>query len=119
MEKLTGSSSTHANGDVQTKSFGNMYTRGNGSGPQPRNNQNFYDDYVEDLEDHHAMPGVIPTISNQVSNHMSMANGHLGGVGGSRKVKSQPANGFANGGGGGGRPNLRSMLQDAEMNSHI
>lgn len=53
------------------------------------------------------MPGVVPTISNQVSNHMTLANGHIG-------------KGSGNGHIGNGRvSNLRSMLHDAEMNSHM
>ncbi len=60
------------------------------------------------------MPGVIPTISGQVSNHMKLANGHLGGA-----KNSVGRNGVGNGHIANGRPNLRSMLQDAEMDSHI
>jgi len=67
---------------------------------------------VEDLED--SMPGVIPTISNTVSNHVALANGHLGG-----KHTQSRAIGERNGHLANGRPNFRTMLEDAEMDSHI
>lgn len=102
MEKLTGNSA-HLNGDVPSRNFSNHINRN-----QPQNYQN---EYVEDLEDHHMMPGIIPSISNQVSNHVSLANGHYGG--------KQQTPLTTNGAIPNGRPNLRSMLHDAEMNSHI
>lgn len=67
-------------------------------------------EFVEDLED--SMPGVIPTISNQVSNHMALANGHLG-------KQTQPRVAGKNGLIPNGRSDFRSMLDDAEMDSHI
>lgn len=94
------------NGGVHAKNFGSFYSKNE---PQKNNRE-----YVEDLEDDH-MPGVIPTISNQVSNHMSLANGHLGAA----NKYTQPRNGATNGYIPNGRPNLRTMLQDAEMDSHI
>lgn len=67
-------------------------------------------EYVEDLED--SMPGAIPTISNQVSNHVALANGHVG-------KQNQPRAAGKNGQVPNGRPDFRSMLEDAELNSHI
>lgn len=106
MDKLTGSS-THVNGDVPSK---NYYNNFNQNQPQ-KASQNYDNEYVEDLEDHHMMPNVIPSISNQVSNHVSLSNGHVGG--------KQQTPLTTNGSVSNGRPNLRSMLHDAEMNSHI
>lgn len=60
------------------------------------------------------MPGAIPTISNQVSNHVALTNGHIGG-----KHTQPRAGGGQNGHVPNGRPNLRTMLEDAEMDSHI
>lgn len=65
------------------------------------------DAVIEDLED--TMPGAIPTISNRVSNHMGLANGHIGG-----KEPSQTNGHIPN-----GRPNFRTMLEDVELDSHI
>lgn len=106
MDKLTGNT-THLNGDVPSRNFSNHFNRNQ---PQ-KQSQNHQNEYVEDLEDHHMMPGVIPSISNQVSNHVSLSNGHVG-------VKQQTPL-TTNGSISNGRPNLRSMLHDAEMNSHI
>lgn len=69
------------------------------------------DAFVEDLED--SMPGAIPTISNQVSNHVAMANG---GMNGKLERKREPA---SNGHVPNGRLDFRSMLDDAELDSHI
>lgn len=97
------------NGDVHTQNFGGFYNR-NAPNETHKPPQNHKKEYVEDLEDDHMMPGAIPTISNQVSNHIGQYhNGHLG------KPRNPPTNGHIPN----GRPNLRSMLQDAEMDSHI
>lgn len=74
------------------------------------------DEYIEDLEEH--MPGAIPTISRQVSNHMSLANGHIGSTNSGKVTRNRPP-GVTNGYVSNGRSNFRSMLEDAEMNSHI
>lgn len=102
-----------SNGDVHTTNFGSLYNRKVLNEPikVSQNNQ----EYLEDLEDDHMMPGVIPTISNQVSNHMTLANGHLGAANKITKPRVAGTNGHIPN----GRPNLRSMLQDAEMDSHI
>jgi hypothetical protein len=76
----------------------------------PRSNRRS-EEIVEDLED--SMPGSIPTISNQVSNHVELVNGHAGGK------HAQPRTGGTNGYIPNGRPNFRTMLEDAEMDSHI
>lgn len=74
------------------------------------NQQSMTAEFVEDLEE--SMPGVIPTISNQVSNHVALANGHLG-----KNTQSRAAG--KNGQVPNGRSDFRSMLEDAEMDSHI
>jgi hypothetical protein len=84
-------------------------------------------EYIEDLEDddHHYMPGAIPTISKQVSNHMSLANGHVGvgvnskNIQNSGKIQHNRPSANTNGYIANGRSNFRTMLEDAEMDSHI
>lgn len=98
------------NGDVyENNNLGPLFNR-NSSGVH-NNRRGRYEEVVEVLDDE--IPGVIPTISNQVSNHVALANGQLGG-----KNAQQRASG-KNGHVPNGRPNFRSMLEDAEMNSHI
>lgn len=99
------------NGDV--KNFGSLYNRN--APNEPKKSSQNHQEYVEDLEDDHMMPGVISTISNQVSNHMTLANGHLGAANKITKPRGNATNGHIPN----GRPNLRSMLQDAEIDSHI
>lgn len=82
----------------ESNNYGPLFNR-NSSGAQ-KNNRQGRNEFVEDLED--SMPGVIPTVSNQVSNHIAMSNGHLGG----KQQNGRP-------------PNFRSMLEDAELDSHI
>ena len=97
--------STHVNDDVPSRNYNNHFNRN-----QPQKTpQSYHNEYVEDLEDH--LPGVIPSISNQVSNHVSLSNGHVG----AKQQTPLTTNGSISN----GRPNLRSMLHDAEMNSHI
>jgi hypothetical protein len=109
------------NGDIskEVTSFSGLY--------QP-NGVHKNDEYIEDLEDddHHHMPGAIPTISKQVSNHMSLANGHVGiGVNSNSNKNSAKFNhnnrpsANKNGYIANGRSNFRTMLEDAEMDSHI
>lgn len=94
------------NGNHIENNIGSLFDRG-ASGSRQNSRKKRNENFVEDLED--SMPGVIPTISNQVSNHVAMVNGHVGnGV-------PKAANGHV----GNGRLNLRSMLEDAELNSHI
>lgn len=104
-----GGNDIKMNGDVYEHSkHASLFNR-NSSG-QPKNNQKgISETVVEDLED--SMPGVIPTISNQVSSHVAMTNGNLGG----KHTQQRAANGHIPN----GRPNFRSMLEDAELDSHI
>lgn len=95
------------NGDVHENSnYGTLFNR-NDSEAQYNQSRNRKEEFVEDLED--SMPGVIPTISNQVSNHVALANGHLRG-------KQSTQNGQVQ---NGRPPNFRAMLEDAEIDSHI
>ena len=89
---------------------GSMFDRSNTDLKQS-NRDRRNEEFVEDLEDF--APGVIPTISNQVSNHLIMTNGNLKNGGIPNRV--QPSNGHV----ANGRVNLRSMLEDAEIDSHI
>lgn len=106
------------NGDAQPKIIGGLYNRNSQTDPQRMNKQRMND--INDGNLHDSMPGVIPTISNHVNNYVNnhqngyVANGHLGG----NKNYTHPrtnTNGYIPN----GRPNLRSMLQDAEMDSHM
>jgi hypothetical protein len=71
------------------------------------------EEYIEDLED--LAPGVIPTISNQVSNHVALTNGNIRNGGVTNHNPARATNGHV----ANGRVNLRSMLEDAELDSHI
>lgn len=95
------------NGDIhEGNNFGPVFRRSDSS--ENKNNQRSKEyTMVEDLED--TMPGVIPTISN----HVALANGHAG-----RKL-SQTRGRATNGHILNGRPNFRTMLDDAELDSHI
>lgn len=122
IEKL-GVSNIQANkggGDYRQNDEMTSYSSGSGGLFRPngvvKTNSQSTDGYVEDLEEHH-MPGAIPTISKQVSNHMSLANGHIGK--GSGKIQRNRPPGATNGYIANNRSNFRSMLEDAEMNSHI
>lgn len=127
IEKLSGGMTNFNKGDGGTDYRPNdeMTSYSSGSGglfrPNGVTKSNMNDGYVEDLEEHH-MPGAIPTISKQVSNHMSLANGHIGGnttnSGKFPRNRALPP-GATNGYVANGRSNFRSMLEDAEMNSHI
>ena len=98
------------NGDVHDSSnFGSLFTRNDSGSNVKRSSKQ--ETMMEDLED--TMPGVIPTISNQVSNHVAIANG---GMGGKHLLQRLPSR---NGHIPNGRPNFRSMLEDAELDSHI
>ncbi|KAG5675852.1 hypothetical protein PVAND_005721 [Polypedilum vanderplanki] len=105
IDKLSdgGGKQSHMNGDVKPKVISGLYSRNLQSEPQKMSRKNHLDNDME------SMPGVIPTISNHVSNN-SLANGHLGKYGLPRTTNGHISN---------GRPNLRSMLHDAEMDSHI
>jgi hypothetical protein len=96
---------TQMNGNA--KAYEGQYNR-NDSGFQTNRRTS---ELIEDLEDE-MMPGAIPTISNQVNNHVALANGHLGR---NNNHTSQGRNGHVPN----GRPDFRSMLEDAEMDSHI
>lgn len=90
--------------------FGPLFNR-NSSERIQNNVRSKSEEFIEDLED--SMPGVIPTISNQVSNHVGLTNGSVGG----KHIQTRAA--AKNGHVPNGRPNFRSMLDDAEMDSHI
>jgi hypothetical protein len=99
------------NGNAHVENnIGSLFERSSGKTMKASKTES--EEFVEDLE--YPMPGVIPTISNQVSNHVSLVNGHVGN--GSIKKHAQRQ---ANGNVGNGRLNLKSMLEDAEMDSHI
>lgn len=99
---LTEKNSNHIENNI-----GSLFDRGASGSNQNNNRKKRNEDFVEDLEA--SLPGVIPTISNQVSNHVAMVNGHVGN-GVPRAANGHVAN---------GRLNLRSMLEDAELDSHI
>lgn len=108
-----GGNTIRMNGNAHIENnIGSLFERSS-SGINQNNKNLRTTEFVEDLED--SMPGVIPTISNQVSNHVALVNGHVGN--GNVKKHAQPR--AANGNVGNGRVNLRSMLEDAEMDSHI
>lgn len=103
------SNSNDIDNDVDLANLGSLYKRDD--------KRNYQDDTeVHDLEDE-GMPGTIPTISH----HVSMSNGHLGGGrSGSLHKKGPQKPGQQNGFIPNGRPDFRSMLDDAEsMDSHI
>lgn len=103
------------NGDIQPKIISGLYNRNLQTDPQRMANKHRHDE-MNDGNLHDSMPGVIPTISNHVSNHVNngyVGNGNLGG-----KNYTHPrttTNGYIPN----GRPSLRNMLHDAEMDSHI
>ena len=101
-----GGSEVQMNGKTN---YGPLFNR-NDSGVKQNKQVTRSAEFVEDLED--SMPGTIPTISNQVSNHVALANGHIG-----KKTQSRAAG--KNGQVPNGRSDFRSMLEDAEMDSHI
>lgn len=97
------------NGDYQ----GSLFERNNDGAKLNQKSKITSEEYVEDLEDH--MPGAMPiqTISNQVSNQ-TLLNGNLS----KHSQQRVPAkNGYVQH--VNGRPNFRSMLEDAEIDSHI
>lgn len=105
-----GGNDIKMNGDIyENSNYESLFSR-NGADPRKSQPKGKNDAVVEDLED--SMPGVIPTISNQVSNHVAMTNGHIGG----KHTQQRAAN---NGHVPNGRPNFRTMLEDAELDSHI
>lgn len=61
------------------------------------------------------MPGTIPTISNQVSNHVALTNGYVRNNQKFTNARTVGQNGHIPN----GRPDFRSMLEDAELDSHI
>jgi hypothetical protein len=104
-----GGNDIRMNGDDRTN-YGSMFNNQKGSeGQNLRRGRN--EEVIEDLED--SLPGVIPTISNQVSNHVALVNGNT-----AAKHTQQRAPG-ANGHVPNGRPNFKTMLEDSEMDSHI
>lgn len=106
-----GGNDIRTNGDViGNGNIGSLFNQNSGRTQNHRREHS--GEYIEDLED--SMPGAIPTISNQVSNHVALTNGHIGG-----KHTQPRASGGQNGHVPNGRPNLRTMLEDAEMDSHI
>lgn len=118
IEKLDGSEAQSNSNQIDNDvtNFGSLYQRDEKLTKE--NDQTV----IHDLEDE-GMPGTIPTISH----HVAMANGHLGG-GRSGSLKKKPNNYAApqkppqNGFVPNGRPNFRTMLDDAEgysMDSHI
>lgn len=110
IENLSGNE-VRMNGHAQEPAnFGTLFNRNN-SGPTQNKLRSNSEEFVEDLED--SLPGVIPTISNQVSNHVGLTNGTLAG----KHIQNRTA--AKNGHVPNGRPNFRSMLEDAEMDSHI
>ncbi|KAL7042467.1 hypothetical protein ACKWTF_001148 [Chironomus riparius] len=118
IDKLSGKA-LQMNGDAQPKIISGLYNRNSQTDPQRMGKQRMNE--MNDGNLHDSMPGVIPTISNHVTNYVNnnhqngyVANGHLGG----NKNYTHPrtnTNGYIPN----GRPNLRSMLQDAEMDSHM
>ena len=102
-----GGNNIRMNGNIPVKTFGSVYNR-NDKIQKPTNN----DATVYDLEDD--MPGaIIPTISS----HVSMSNGHLG-----RNPTQLQNNNIKRTGQNGHIPNnnnFRTMLEDAESDSHI
>lgn len=108
IEALAGSE-PRMNGDVHgSNSFEPVFGRNQSSGGGRKGKS---DAYVEDLED--SMPGAIPTISNQVSNHIAMTNGGINGK--VEKKRERTANGHVPN----GRADFRTLLDDAELDSHI
>lgn len=103
-----GGNEIQINGGDDRGNYGALFSNQSGSGGQNRRGRT--EELIEDLED--SMPGAIPTISNQVSNHVALVNGIAA------KHTQQRAPG-ANGHVPNGRPNFRTMLEDAEMDSHI
>lgn len=113
IESLGGSLLQAMNGDVHQVKDATSFT-----GLYKPNGVHQNDEYLEDLEDDHQMPGAIPTISKQVSNHMSLTNGHVGNSNSAKFNQKRPP-GVTNGYIANGKTNFRTMLEDAEMNSHI
>jgi hypothetical protein len=105
-----GGNEIRNNGDDRGN-YGSLFSNQSGSGGAKNHRRGRSEDIVEDLED--SMPGAIPTISNQVSNHVALVNGGGGGK------HTQPRAPGGNGHVPNGRPNFKTMLEDAEMNSHI
>lgn len=93
----------------EPKIIGGLY-RNTATEPQRTKKQHQQNMMEENLDD--SMPGIIPTISNQVSNHVGLTNGYMSG---NKATEPRTTNGYIPN----GRPNLRSMLQDAEMDSHM
>lgn len=105
-----GGNEVQMNGIVHgNTNFGPLFNR-NDSGVRQNKASTRSAEFVEDLED--TIPGVIPTISNQVSNHVALSNGQLG-----KHTQARAAG--KNGHVPNGRSDFRSMLEDAEMDSHI
>lgn len=110
----------NGNGHIENN-IGSLFERTNGGSKESnQNNRNAKkEEFIEDLEDPYFT--VIPTISNQVSNHVALVNGKVNGHVGNGKAGKHVEPRVANGNGhiGNGRANLKSMLEDAEMDSHI
>ena len=107
-----GGNMIQMNGGSHDNNNGKMFDRSSAEMKQSnRNRRN--EEFVEDLEDF--APGVIPTISNQVSNHVALTNGNIKNGGIPKHALPRAGNGHV----ANGRVNLRSMLEDAELDSHI
>ena len=103
-----GGNNIKMNGNIPVKTFGSVYNRNENNQRQTNNDAKVYD-----LEDD--MPGaIIPTISS----HVSMSNGHLGRnptqIQNNNVKRAQGQNGHIPNGN-----NFRTMLEDAESDSHI
>ncbi|CAO1363590.1 unnamed protein product [Diamesa tonsa] len=102
-----GGNNIRMNGNIPVKTFGSVYERNDKIQSQTNNDATVYD-----LEDD--MPSaIIPTISS----HVSMSNGHLG-----RNPTQIQNNNIKRTGQNGHIPNnnnFRTMLEDAESDSHI
>lgn len=103
-----GGNNIRMNGNIPVKTFGSVYSRSDTIQRQSNDDATVYD-----LEDD--MPGaIIPTISS----HVSMSNGHLGRnptqIQKTNVKRVQGQNGHIPNGN-----NFRTMLEDAESDSHI
>ncbi|XP_070509168.1 adenylate kinase isoenzyme 5 [Chironomus tepperi] len=116
---VSGNDVPPMNGDAQPRIISGLYNRNSHTDPKRMSKQRMNGMNHENLHD--SMPGVIPTISNHVSNYVNnhqngyVTNGHLG----ANKSYTHPRTNTNGTIPNGRRPNLRSMLQDAEMDSHM
>lgn len=119
IDKLSGDNGkAQMNGDAHPKIISGLYNRNISTDPPKSFRQNHHNNDT--------MPGVIPTshsyiptISNHVSKQSSLANGHLGQNNRNNQKYANAPRTTTNGYIPNGRPNLRAMLQDAEIDSHI